>query len=81
MALLTCVKFLVSNRIRQLRKITLDVRPDLHQRLRFLSVLLDRSIASLAVEALEKMVADYPTVCAEAFQVDRASQVKGPSSR
>ena len=58
----------------------MDVRPELHQRLRLLSVLLDRSIGSLAVEAIEKLVADYPSVCAEAFEAGIASQVKAPSS-
>ena len=63
-----------------MRKITLDVRPELHQRLRLLSVLLDRPIASLAVEAFEKLVADYPTVSAEAFQVSSSGAVKEVSS-
>jgi len=60
----------------QLKKITLDIRPDLHQRLRLLSVLLDRSIASLTAEAIEKLLADYPAVRAEAFRVDSSSQAK-----
>jgi hypothetical protein len=51
-----------------LKKITLDVRPDLHTRLRLLSVVLDRSIASLVAEAIEKLLADYPSVTAEALQ-------------
>lgn len=52
-----------------LKKITLDVRPELHYRLRLLSVVLDRSIASLASEAVEKLLDGYPSVTAEALRV------------
>ena len=37
-----------------MKKITLDLRADVHQRLRLLSVVLDRSISSIASEAIEK---------------------------
>jgi hypothetical protein len=45
-----------------MKKITLDVRPELHKRLRFLSVMLDRSIASLTSEAIENLVDHYSSV-------------------
>jgi len=60
-----------------LKKITLDVRPELHYRLRLLSVVLDRSIASLASEAVEKLLDAYPSVTAEALQVGGSTNGNG----
>ena len=51
-----------------MKKITLDVRPEVHYRLRLLSVVLDRSLSSLVNEALEKLLQDFPSVTADALQ-------------
>jgi len=58
----------------------MDVRPGLHTRLRLLSVVLDRSIASLVAEAIEKLLADYPSVTAEALQADRPLEEEATSA-
>lgn len=42
-----------------MKKITLDLRADVHQRLRLLSVVLDRSISSIASEAIEKALLEH----------------------
>jgi hypothetical protein len=44
--------------IYKLKKITVDIRPDTHQRLRLLSVILDRSITSLVSSAIESLLAE-----------------------
>jgi len=62
------------------KKITLDVRPELHYRLRLLSVVLDRSLASLVNEALERLLDDFPSVTADALSVGDATNGKGASS-
>jgi predicted DNA-binding protein len=51
-----------------MKKITLDVRPELHYRLRLLSVVLDRSIGSLVNEAVESLLSDFPSVTADALR-------------
>jgi hypothetical protein len=42
----------------KLKKITVDIRPNTHQRLRLLSVILDRSITSLVSSAIESLLAE-----------------------
>jgi len=42
-----------------MKKITLDLRADVHLRLRLLSVILDRTISSIASEAIEKILLEY----------------------
>jgi len=45
-----------------MKKITLDVKPELHYKLKLLSVLLDRSLSSIVTESLEQLLDNYPTI-------------------
>jgi len=45
-----------------MKKITLDVRPELHYKLRLLSVLLGKPLSSIVSESLEKLLEDYPSI-------------------
>lgn len=45
-----------------MKKLTVDIRPHLQQRLRLLAVVLDRSITSLVAESLERTLRDYDSV-------------------
>ncbi len=42
-----------------MKKLTLDIRPDAHQRLRLLAVVLDRSITSIVAEAIDKALEEH----------------------
>lgn len=59
-----------------MKKITLDVRPELHYRLRLLSVVLDRSIGSLVNEAVESLLSDFPSVTADALKAGGSTNGK-----
>jgi len=45
-----------------LKKLTLDIRPEVHKRLRLLSVVTERSISSLVSEAIEKMLEEHQSI-------------------
>ena len=47
---------------KRMKKITLDVRPELHYKLRLLSVLLGKPLSSIVSESLEKLLENYPSI-------------------
>ena len=52
-----------------MKKLTMDISPDIHQQLRLLCVVMDRSISSVVGEAIEKMLEEHramiPTIKAD----------------
>ena len=42
-----------------MKKLTLDLKPDTHQRLRLLAIVLDRSISSLVTEAIDRVLEEH----------------------
>ena len=48
-----------------LKKLTVDIRPHLQQRLRLLAVVLDRSITSIVAESIDRTLKEYESVIPE----------------
>ena len=48
-----------------MKKLTVDIRPHLQQRLRLLAVVLDRSITSIVAESIDRTLKEYESVIPE----------------
>ena len=48
-----------------MKKLTVDIRPHLQQRLRLLSVVLGRSITSIVAESIDRTLKEYESVIPE----------------
>jgi len=61
-----------------MKKLTLDLKPDTHQRLRLLAIVLDRSISSLVTEAIDKALEEHHDLIPTLKTISRTDQ--SPSS-
>ena len=64
-----------------MKKLTLDLKPDTHQRLRLLAIVLDRSISSLVTEAIDRALVEHNDLIPTIKTISRPDQPPSSPSK